>query len=148
MQIGPNEEDGMKHFILAGAALAVLAMAQGPARAQYVAPTGHESDEHEHYRHSDSDDQVDRWDLDERIRWVQDRIERGREGGEVERDAAERGEDQLRDIRRDEERYRDRHYGRLPVLDRARLMARVDEIARDLRWHGDDNDFHRPWEDR
>jgi hypothetical protein len=139
----------MQRIILAGAALAALALVQSPAVAQYVAPTGQGTYGHNYdYGHADQDDQVGRWDLDARIGWVQDRIDRGLEGGELERDAAERAQVRLRYVRLDEARARDRHRGRLPDLDRARLMARVDQISNDLRWRGDEDDYRRPWEDR
>lgn len=135
----------MKRFLIAAAALSALAMAQSPAFAQYD-QNDHDRYDHDRYDHDRGDDEGDRWNVDQRITWVEDRIARAQEDGSIRRDVAWRARNQLEDVRRDEERIRYRDGGRLPESARDSLLARVDAIGRSVRWQ--DQEWRTPWNDR
>ncbi len=158
----------MKRFILAAAAVGALAMLQSPAHAQYYpgptirAPTirgpttkapitgPHAYDhhdyayDHERYEHH-GQDEGNPWDLDQRITWLEDRIARGQESGELDRGAAWRAQQEIAAIRRDEDHDRDHNRGRLSDYEREHLIDRVEAIGRELRWR---EEYREPWEDR
>jgi hypothetical protein len=162
----------MKRFILAAAAVSALAMLQTPAHAQYPYnpnlynpnpypqqgpynpnPYPQRSDDYEHHdydydhQHYDRHDQDEGnpWDIDQRITWLEDRIARGQESGELDRDAAYHAQQEIQAIRRDDERYRDHNRGRLSDYEREHLIDRLEAIGHELRWR---EDYREPWEDR
>jgi hypothetical protein len=131
----------MKRILLAGAALAALAMAQTPAHAQYD-----RYDQYNRYDHGDRwDDHGDRWDVDQRITWVEDRIGRAQEDGSLDGAAAWRARRQLEGVRHDEQRIRYRDGGMLPEPARMSLLSRVDAIGRSVRWA---DPWRAPWDGR
>jgi hypothetical protein len=153
----------MKRIILAAAAVSALAMLQTPAHAQYPYhpnPYPQRSDDYEHHDsdHHDSDhhdyddrydhhdsDQGNPWDIDQRITWLEDRIARGQESGELDRYAAYHAQQEIQAIRRDDERFRDHNRGRLTDSEREHLIDRLEAIGHELRWR---EDYREPWEDR
>ena len=66
------------------------------------------------------------WDLDRRLDWLQQRINRGRDDGSLDRREAWRAQRKLDSIRYDERRARYRHHGSISDNDRAELQARLD----------------------
>jgi hypothetical protein len=154
----------MKRFILAAAAVGALVMLQSPAHAQYYPPYNpnpypqgspdyeHHDYEHHDYEHHDYDydqhhdqDAGNPWDIDQRITWLEDRIARGQESGELDRGAAYHAQQEIAAIRHDEDRYRDHSHGRLSDYEREHLIDRLEAIGRELRWR---EDYREPWEDR
>jgi len=158
----------MKRFILAAAAVGALALLQSPAHAQYYPPYNpnpypqgpynpnpypqgshdydhHDYDyDHERYDHHDQDE-GNPWDVDQRITWLEDRIARGQESGELDRGAAYHAQQEIAAIRHDEDRYRDHNHGRLSDYEREHLIDRVEAVGRELRWR---EDYREPWMDR
>jgi hypothetical protein len=132
----------MKRILITAAALSALAMAQTPAFAQY----DHDRWDHDRGDYGHDDDRGDRWDVDQRITWVEDRIARAQEDGSIRGDVAWRARNQLADVRRDETRDRYRYGGRLPEAVRDSLLERVDSIGRSIRWQ--DEEWRAPWNDR
>lgn len=84
------------------------------------------------------------WDLDRRIDWMQQRIDRGRDDGSLDRRESRRVQSELNHIRDDQARMRDRHGGRLWDRDREVLQARLDRLNDQIRWLRH-NDERRPW---
>ena len=84
------------------------------------------------------------WDLDRRIDWLQQRIDRGRSDGSLDRREARRVQHELRRIRIESNRMHARHGGRLWERDRARLEAQLDRLNDHVRWLRH-NDERRPW---
>ena len=84
------------------------------------------------------------WELDHRLDWMQQRIDRGRQDGSLDRREARRVQGELIRIRRDEHMMRMRNGGRLSDRDRAFLQDRVDRLNDHIRWLRH-NDERRPW---
>jgi len=84
------------------------------------------------------------WDLNRRLDWLQQRIDRGRDDGSLDRREARRVQRELVDIRRQEDMLRDRGGGRLAERDRDMLQARLDRLSDQIRW-ARNNDERRPW---
>jgi hypothetical protein len=84
------------------------------------------------------------WDIDRRIDWMQQRIDRGRGDGSLDGHEAYRAQRALDDIRHDEHRMRERHDGRLSDRDRDALQDRLDRLNDQLHWMRH-NDERRPW---
>ena len=84
------------------------------------------------------------WQLDQRIDWMQRRIDRGRADGSLDWREARRVQGELFHIRRDERMMRDRNGGRLSDRDRFFLQDRLDRLNNQLRWLRH-NDERRPW---
>jgi len=84
------------------------------------------------------------WELDRRIDWLQQRIDRGRADGSLDRREAHRVEGELVHIRGQEDMLRDRGGGRLSERDRSMLEARLDRLSDQIRWLRH-NDERRPW---
>jgi len=85
------------------------------------------------------------WDLDRRIGWLQERIDRGIGDGSLDRREARRVQRELRSIKHAEDRRRARHGGRLWDNDRDALEARLDTLSDHIHWARDNPDFHHPW---
>jgi hypothetical protein len=85
------------------------------------------------------------WDLERRMDWLQQRIERGRDDGSLSHREARRVQNQLNDIRDEMRRDRYRNGGHLSPMDRDALDARLDRLNDQIRW-ARHNDERRPWE--
>jgi hypothetical protein len=84
------------------------------------------------------------WELDRRIDWQQQRIERGRTDGSLDWREARRVQHELGRIRHDEAALRYRNGGRLSEGDRMMLQDRLDRLSDQIRWLRH-NDERRPW---
>lgn len=84
------------------------------------------------------------WDLDRRMGWMQERIDRGRADGSLDRREAYRVQRELGRIRADEGDMRMRHGGHLWDRDRMYLQQRLDRLNDHIRWMRH-NDERRPW---
>jgi hypothetical protein len=84
------------------------------------------------------------WDLNRRLDWMQQRIDRGSADGSLDRHEARRVQRELVDIRRQEDALRDRHGGHLSEGDRVMLQDRLDHLGDQIRW-ARNNDERRPW---
>ena len=84
------------------------------------------------------------WELDRRLDWMQQRIDRGRQDGSLDWREARRVQRELIHIRRDEDRLRGRNGGRLTDRDRYMLQDRLDRLSDKIRWLRH-NDERRPW---
>jgi hypothetical protein len=104
------------------AAAPALAQPHGPPRA--VAPKG--------------------WELDRRLDWLQQRIDRGRANGSLDRREARRVQGEIIRIRHDEHRMRATNGGRLSPRDRVVLENRLDRLNDHIRWLRH-NSERRPW---
>jgi hypothetical protein len=82
--------------------------------------------------------------LKEREHWLDDRLDKARADGSIERSEFERVHRELSSVRREEDRMRDHHDGQLTDEETTRLEARLDDVASQIHWlheHG----FQRPW---
>ncbi len=84
------------------------------------------------------------WAIDRRIDWIQDRINRGRADGSLDRREFRRVQSQLNGVRHQFERARWRSGGRLNDRARDMLSARLDRLNDEIRWLRH-NDERRPW---
>jgi hypothetical protein len=84
------------------------------------------------------------WELDRRLDWLQQRIDRGRADGSLDWRETRRVQRELVGIRRDEHMLRDRNGGRLTDRDRMMLQDRLDRLSDQIRWLRH-NDERRPW---
>ncbi|MDR3512901.1 MAG: hypothetical protein P4L73_14790 [Caulobacteraceae bacterium] len=84
------------------------------------------------------------WDLDRRIDWMQQRINRGRADGSLDGREAWRAQRSLDGIRQDERRMRYRNGGWLNDRQRGVLQDRLDRLNDQIRWLRH-NDERRPW---
>ena len=84
------------------------------------------------------------WDLNRRIDWMQQRIDRGRSDGSLDRREAMRVQRGLQRIRLEADRMRDRHGGRLGDRERMRLEDQLDRLGDQVRWLRN-NGERRPW---
>jgi hypothetical protein len=137
----------MQRFIAAAFAAGALAVSAAPALAQYGPPPGDARDWNHHDDHRDwgrHDDQGGGWDVDRRIDWLQQRIDRGAADGSLDRHEARRAQFQLRLIVRDEHSIMYKHGGQLTDRDRAIMEARLDKLNDQIRWLRA-NDERRPW---
>jgi hypothetical protein len=85
------------------------------------------------------------WDLNRRLDWMQQRIDRGRDDGSLDRREARRVQRELIDIRRQQDMLRDRNGGRLSERDRYMLQDRLDRLSGQIRWLRRNDDERRPW---
>jgi len=85
------------------------------------------------------------WDLDRRIYWLQERIDRGRRDGSLDWREARRAQDQLNRISWQKRRAERNNGGQLGWQDRRDLQDQLDSLSRSLRWMRNDNDFRLPW---
>lgn len=84
------------------------------------------------------------WDIDRRIDWTQDRINRGRADGSLDRREFRRVQSQLNRIRHEFQRARYRDGGRLNDRARDVLGDRLNRLNDEIHWLRD-NGEHRPW---
>lgn len=84
------------------------------------------------------------WEIDRRIDWTQDRINRGRADGSLDRHEFRRVQGQLNGIRHDFERARYRSGGHLDDRAREFLGGRLDRLNDEIHWLKH-NDERRPW---
>lgn len=127
----------MKRLLSAGAA-ALLLLSAGSALAQpWGGPGpgyGHGGD----YGHNGG------WDIQRRLDWMFQRVDRGRADGSLSRGEAERVRRELMDIRHDAQRYRYRDRGPRWDQDQAMLEARLDRVSNQIHWMRQ-NGERRPW---
>ncbi|MGA0603213.1 hypothetical protein ACO2Q3_21070 [Caulobacter sp. KR2-114] len=127
--------------------LAILAVAGAVALA---APAVAQPDHHGGYggyggyHDRGRDDGPRAWDLNRRIDWMQQRIDRGRRDGSLDRREAGRVQARLDDIRRDKARMERRNAGFLRGDQRDQLQARLDRLNDEMHWLRN-NDERRPW---
>lgn len=126
--------------------LAILAAA---GVAALSAPVAAQPDYHGGYGyHGDRDRGRDEgpraWDLNRRIDWMQQRIDRGRRDGSLDRREAGRVQARLDDIRRDKARMERRNGGFLRGDQRGELQRRLDGLNDQIHWMRN-NDERRPW---
>ena len=82
-------------------------------------------------------------DIDQRINWMQDRINHGRMDGALNPPEADRCQAELNSIRSEEKRDRFNHWGKLRGGDRAHLQMRLDRLSATIHWMHDAP--RRPW---
>ena len=116
-------------------ALAAFAVA-GVAQAQPYDPSfgGHHAEGHD----------AEGWNIGRRIRWMQDRIVRGRDSGALDRHEFDRVQDELNGVRDEADRVRQEEGGRIDDRHRLDLEARLDHINDQIHWARDLGD-RRPW---
>jgi hypothetical protein len=85
------------------------------------------------------------WSLDRREEWLHAHIDRASERGRLSGNEEERGRGELEAIRAEEAKLRDRDGGRLSPEDRTYVANRIDNLARTLRWQGENPP--PPWSD-
>jgi hypothetical protein len=85
------------------------------------------------------------WDIDHRIDWMQERINHGRQSGDLSFGEANRVQDRLNDIRQDFRRDRFRDGGRLNDADRDQLNSRLNRLAQTIRWERNADQYRLPW---
>lgn len=84
------------------------------------------------------------WELDRRLDWMQQRIDRGRQDGSLDGREARRVQGELMRIRADQDALRARRGGHLSDRDRFMLQDRVDRLNDHIRWLRH-NGERRPW---
>lgn len=139
----------MQRFIVAAFAAGALAVTAAPALAQYGPPPGEAHDWNHHDDRGGGWDRHDdhgggRWDLDRRIDWLQQRIDRGQSDGSLDRREARRVRNALHSIVRDEHSALYVDHGRLTDRHRANLEERLNRLSDQIRWLRA-NDERRPW---
>ena len=85
-----------------------------------------------------------RWDVSRRIDWTQDRINRGRDDGSLDRGEYQRVQTQLRSIRLEKQRLRWDNGGGLDAQAREMLLARLDRLNAEIHWLRHNSEA-RPW---
>jgi hypothetical protein len=85
------------------------------------------------------------WDIHRRLDWLQDRIDRGRSDGSLDRRESRRLEREIRRIRFDVTRMERRHGGHLWDRDRVMLEGRLDRLSQHIRWQRHDAEVRPPW---
>jgi len=126
------------------AALAAASIA-GPTLAQpYGPPPGPgPGDWHDH--HDDRGPmQGGGWDLDRRIGWIQDKINRGRGDGSLDRHEFRRVQGQLNFIRHREHQLMWRDHGQTDGPDFDQLRGQLDHLNDEIHWLRTNGD-QRPW---
>ena len=90
-------------------------------------------------------DRASGWDIDRREAWLDQRIERGREDGSLDKKEAHKVHDKVREIRELEGRMRGREGGSLIDRDRMVLEMKLDDVSRQIHWMRENNE-RAPWE--
>ena len=147
----------MKMFLAAAMAASALTAAAAPALAQpYGGPPPAQNDWRDHnggppatqndWRDRDHGPQrpVDSYSLDQRMSWLQDRINRGKQDGSLDWREARRLQHGLDRIHHDVWRARRQMGGQLNDYDRQHLEARLDDLTNQIHWLRH-NDERRPW---
>jgi len=81
--------------------------------------------------------------IDQRIDWMQDRINHGRMDGSLDHFEADRVQAELNSIRSEEKRDRFYHWGKLRGGDRTHIQMRLDRLGATIHWMHDAP--RRPW---
>ena len=84
------------------------------------------------------------WTLKQREEWLNSRIDKARDGHDLDGREADRVHHELDRIRDDENHMRDRHDGQLTDNETATLEARLDDMASKIQW-AHETAFQRPW---
>jgi uncharacterized membrane protein YebE (DUF533 family) len=84
------------------------------------------------------------WEVNRRMRWIQERIMRGRHDGSLDAREYNRVETQLHAVNRDANAARVRGHGHIDDRARADLEARLDRLNDEIHWLRH-NDERRPW---
>jgi hypothetical protein len=117
--------------ILAAMAIAIAATATAPAFSQPVSSAWHQGgggwDREAFWRGAPQSTR-------ERIRWLQQRIDRGISDGSLDRREARDAQRELDRISRMAMRMRADRYGDLRPRDRDEIQARLDDLSQRLRW--------------
>lgn len=149
----PKDREHSRRFMMRRATLAILAAAGAIAIAS---PVLAQPDNHDHgWRPGYDRGREDgprggprggprSYDLDQRIDWLQRRIDRGRDDGSLDRREIYRVQGALDDIRRDKRRMERNNYGHLRGYQRDELQSRLDRVNDQIRWLRR-NDDARPW---
>ena len=127
----------MKLIIAAALAASALTAVAAPALAQPYGPPPPR-------REYGSAPAARAMDIDQRIDWMQRRIDHGRADGALDSREAKRCQDELNSIRSEEKRDRIHHWGKLRDGDRQHIEARLDQLAATIHWMRDDGQ-RRPW---
>ena len=126
----------MRRTVLAAIVVSALAAAAAPVLAQ---PYGPDRD-HREFR----PDAPGGWDINRRLDWMEQRLNRGRDDGSLDRREFERAWRDLQSIRSQERDMLRRGYGHLDGRDRDVLLERLDRLNDSVRWMRR-NDERRPW---
>jgi hypothetical protein len=84
------------------------------------------------------------WTLRERERWLNDRIDKSRDDGALDRVEYDRAKHSLDDLRRAEDEMRDHQQGQLTDNQTAELESRLDSMASEIHW-AHQQAFAKPW---
>ncbi|MEO8925994.1 MAG: hypothetical protein ABI306_02415 [Caulobacteraceae bacterium] len=84
------------------------------------------------------------WTLKEREEWLHSRLDKARDGGDLDHHEYDRVKHDLDRIHETEEAMRDHHDGQLTDNQTADLEARLDDVAAKIHW-AHENSFQRPW---
>ena len=124
--------------------LTAVIMVAGPALAQpYGGPPQTRGAQHYDQGHGYGV-QPGGWEINHRMRWLQDRINRGRANGSLDHVEFRRVQTELNRIRHDDDAARAANRGRMPPAVRADLEARLDRLSDQIHWLRN-NAERRPW---
>ncbi len=84
------------------------------------------------------------WEINRRMRWLQDRISRGQADGSLDRREFRRVQVELNRIRHDDDAARAANRGRMSPAVRADLEARLDRLSDQIHWLRKSAE-RRPW---
>ena len=84
------------------------------------------------------------WTLRERGKWVNDRIDKSRDDGALDRGEYDRARHSLDDLRHEEDRMRGHQHGQLTDNETADLESRLDAMADRIHWAHQEA-FVKPW---
>jgi len=85
-----------------------------------------------------------RWDINQRIHWIQDRINHGAADGSLDPNEFQRVQGELNGIKREDKADRYANGGHLDGPTRANLEARLDQLNAQIHWLRA-HDEPRPW---
>ena len=84
------------------------------------------------------------WTLRQREEWLNNRLDKARDDGSLDRHEYDRVRQDLHGIKKDEDSFRDSHDGQLTDNENSELESRLDTAAAQIHWLHE-NSFQRPW---
>ena len=131
-----------KMLLLTVGALTLTASLAGQALAQ---PYGGDGDRRDGYR-ADAPryERAGGWEIEKRIHWVQERINRGRADGALDRHEFRRVQGELNHLTYDVNATRRSNGGHIPGPMMGEFQNRLDRLNDQMRWLRH-NDVRRPW---
>ena len=84
------------------------------------------------------------WTLKQRENWLDNRLDKARDDGSIDRHEYDRVREELSSIKDDEDQFRGAHDGQLTDNENNTLEARLDSVADQIHWLHESS-FQKPW---